>query len=212
LNNHEISFTKLGEILGRGGTSGLGINLIKTGGFILEGGHSTKDKRLFQPSSSVKKVLAAPVLARYEPNWGVLLILPKYERVFGEKERNFFSKICPINERDIEKLARITLSKLLPAVAENDLGSFCEGINLIQERTWKKSEIGLHDEKINELMKKIMSIDNSLGVGMSSIGPLIYIFGENIKKVQKVLKVEDLEIIKITKIKNSGIKISTVEE
>jgi len=210
LNNHEISFKKLGEILRRGGTSGLGINLIKTGGFILEGGHSTKDKRLFQPSSSVNKVIAAPVLARYEPNWEVLLILPKYERVFGEKERNFFSTICPINKEDIEKLARITLSKLLPSVAEDDLKNFCEGINLIQERTWKKSEIELYGKSIKELMKEIKSSNHSLGVGMSSIGPVIYVFGEDIKKVYEMFKEKDLEMIKITKINNSGVEISKV--
>lgn len=212
LNNHEISFKKLGGILRRGGTSGLGINLIKTGGFILEGGHSTKDKKLFQPSSSVKKVLAAPVLAKYEPNWGVLLILPRYERVFGEKERNFFSTICPIDKEDIEKLARITLSKLLPSVAENDLKGFCEGINLIQERTWKKSEIELYGKSIKELMKEIKSRNPSLGVGMSSIGPVIYVFGEDIQKVYEMFKEKDLEMIKVTKINNSGVEINILEE
>ncbi len=212
LYDKEISYIKLGEILRRGGTSGLGINLIDKGGFILEGGHSTKYKKLFQPSSSVKKVTAAPILARYECNWNLLLIVPKTKRIFGEKERNFFDKICPIKEDDIEKLARITLSVSLPSVIEDNLGEFCKGINLIQERTWKKSEIKLYNNQISDLMSNIKSIDSSLGVGMSSIGPVIYIFGNNLEKIANNLDNEKFEIIKLTKINNKGIQITKVEE
>jgi len=210
LNNIDISFVKLGEILRRGGTSGLGINLIDKGGFILEGGHSTKYKKLFQPSSSVEKVTAVPILARYEPNWDLLLIVPKTERVFGKKEREFFNEICPIKEEDIEKLARITLSIMLPSVIENNLQNFCKGINLIQKRTWKKSEIELHDILISDLINKMRLIDTSLGIGMSSIGPAIYVFGENLSKIIKNLNKEEFEIIQMTKINNSGLEIQEI--
>jgi len=212
LNNKEISYKKLGELLTRGGTSGLGINLIDKGGFILEGGHSTRDKKLFQPSSSVEKVVAAPILARYESDWEVLLLVPKIDRVFGEKERNFFDQICPIDEKDIEKLARITLSMVLPAVIENNLDDFNKGINLIQNRTWKKSEIELHGEKIKNLINNVREIDPSIGVGMSSIGPAVYVFGKDLEKIRDNFIKEDFEILKITKIRNNGVEIMEVIE
>ena len=42
----------LGEIIGRGGTSGIGVFSFDFGGFIVDGGHSLKSKSSFLPSSA----------------------------------------------------------------------------------------------------------------------------------------------------------------
>ena len=78
----------LGKITGRGGTSGIGVFAFDYGGFIVDGGHSRKEKTSFLPSSASK---ASPpqLFGRYEfpDEWGVLLVILKSDvSVNGQKE------------------------------------------------------------------------------------------------------------------------------
>jgi beta-ribofuranosylaminobenzene 5'-phosphate synthase len=208
--NKKAEFKELAAILRRGGTSGLGINLIDKGGFGLEGGHSTKYKSEFGPSSTIKIIQPAPLLARYDmPDWKILLLVPDSERVFGKKEFDFFKSICPIPEEDIEKLARITLSKMLPAVCESDLESFCQGINLVQEKKWKKNEINLYGPVVQDIINFSLA-NGALGAGMSSIGPCVYAFGDDLESLSKKIEKEtphQYKMVRITKPDNFGLKI-----
>jgi beta-ribofuranosylaminobenzene 5'-phosphate synthase len=206
----EFDFRKLALDLKRGGTSGIGVNIIDEGGFILDGGHSTRYKKEFLPSSAVKNVILAPLLGRYRmPDWDVLIAVPDLERVYGPVEVAAFKKICPVPVQAVERLARITLSQMLPAVYEGDLETFCEGINKIQETPWKRGEIELYGNKVRDLMSYIQE-NGAKGVGMSSMGPAIYAFGGNLENILKLLNESknNFRILKLTRPNNEGLKIS----
>jgi beta-ribofuranosylaminobenzene 5'-phosphate synthase len=209
-----VGFEELRKRLKRGGTSGLGINLIDKGGFILEGGHSINEKKEFLPSSQYRGVSHAPILARFSmPDWPILLILPHENGVCGKKEVNFFKEICPVPSDDVDRIARITLSKVLPAIAESNLEEFCNGINLIQESVWKKSEIGLFGEHVKKIRDYALA-HGALGAGMSSIGPCVYCFGN---KLEGMVGSSDLErigkmrFVKLTKADNKGYSSRRIE-
>ncbi len=208
LYGEKTDFRELGQLLGRGATSGLGINLIDKGGFILEGGHSTKTKKGFSPSSATKNPHPAPMLARYDmPDWDILIAVPYLDRAFGKIEIEFFNKTCPIKAESVERVARITLSQVLPAVAENDLRAFCKGINSIQKEEWKRCEIERYGSKIKDFMSYLRN-KGALGVGMSSMGPCVYAFGNDISSIfDAVKKYEelDMESVFLTKPDNVGI-------
>jgi beta-ribofuranosylaminobenzene 5'-phosphate synthase len=206
----DIDFRDLAIIIKRGGTSGIGINIIDKGGFLLEGGHSTSDKKEFLPSSSVKKINPAPVLARYDmPEWTVLICIPNLHRVYGINEKKFFANKCPIKEEDVSRLARITLSQALPSILEKDMETFCQAINQIQKFGWKKSEIEIYGAKLRFLMDKIIDL-GALSVGMSSIGPGLYVFGRDLHQLRDLMLSNYNEIwenVQLTNPSNTGIII-----
>ena len=213
LYGFDLDFRELGVLLKRGGTSGVGINLIDKGGFILEGGHSTTDKNEFVPSSATTNIIPAPILVRYVmPDWDVLICVPNLQKTHGQKEVDFFKKVCPIPEDEVAKLARITLSQTLPSIAEGNLKVFCNSLNGIQTIGWKKHEVNLYGGKLLKLMQHIKYL-GAWGIGMSSIGPGLYAVGGDLQFVRNHLlrtEPDSFHIVKITKPNNHGLTV--VEE
>lgn len=203
----DLDFRELGALLNRGGTSGLGVNLIDRGGFLLDGGHATRHKPDFAPSSATRGVRPPPVLAHYPmPDWDVLLVVPSFENVHGDKELAFFRNRCPVPADDVARMARITLSQVLPAVVEGDLDSFCEGINAVQDCLWKRSEIEIYGDLISALMIRLRKL-GARGVGMSSIGPAMYAFGGPLHDIAKGINQADFRFLRLTRPENSGVRI-----
>lgn len=208
LNGQSVDFRQLATLLKRGGTSGVGINLIDTGGFVFDGGHSTEEKQLFTPSSATGEVSPAPVLAHFAmPDWDILLVRPKVAKVFGNQEIEFFKQICPVPTEDVDRLARVVLSQLLPGLAEARLQVFCDGINRIQDSVWKSQEIKLYGSEVLNLMREIKSL-GAAGVGMSSIGPTLYVLGTNLEDIKEKIETSsnfNIESCILTKPNNTGI-------
>lgn len=208
LQGQEADYRELATLLGRGGTSGAGINLIDRGGLVLDGGHSTDEKAFFAPSSASGHISPAPVLAHMPmPDWDVLLVRPQGQKMFGANELAFFKSICPIPREDVEKLARTILSQILPAVIETRLDLFSARVNEIQTNAWKRNEIALHGPDMIRVMHLIRDFGAS-AVGMSSFGPTLYAFGENVHEVQERIARSTTfatESMQITKPNNTGI-------
>ena len=69
---------------------------------------------------------------------------------------------------------------------ENDFKAFCESINAIQQTKWKSLERNLYGDTIIEAEKTIRK-NGARCVGMSSLGPMLYFFGDDIEgSVEKV--------------------------
>jgi beta-ribofuranosylaminobenzene 5'-phosphate synthase len=198
-----VPVVRIAEIMGRGGTSGIGTAAFEKGGFILDGGHSTRDKKEFLPSSA-SKAKPAPALARYSfPNWKIAIVIPKGLKVHGKKEVEIFQKFCPIAREDVKHLSHLILMKILPAVVEEDIISFGEGINEIQRTGFKKIEVELQDQKVKSLLELCQK--HSYGAGLSSFGPAIYCLAKDEEKLLKKIK-GDAEVI-FCRANNTGARI-----
>lgn len=158
----------LAALVGRGGTSGIGVAAFEGGGFILDGGHPSE--KGFAPSR-FSDASPAPVLARYDFPWWVVCAWPDGKGAHGEIEKNVFEKNCPISASEVGAVSRVILMKMLPALVEKDLGAFGEGINLLQNIGFKKIEIGIKEE-VEPLIDFLQK--NSAGGGMSSFGPVCF--------------------------------------
>jgi beta-ribofuranosylaminobenzene 5'-phosphate synthase len=205
----EIASSTLGKIVGRGGTSGIGVGAFQKGGFIVDGGHSHNEKPEFLPSSA-SKTSPPPILARYDfpEDWKIIIATPQGDdRVSGSKEVNIFQKYCPISLRDVEKLSHTILMKLMPSVLEKDVDSFGNAINQIQNIGFKKVELDLQDQLITDLLENMRNA-GAAGAGMSSFGPTVYaVTDTNSKDVLKAAQ-ETMGEFKgftmITKAQNKG--------
>ncbi|MFQ5976350.1 MAG: beta-ribofuranosylaminobenzene 5'-phosphate synthase [Candidatus Hydrothermarchaeales archaeon] len=203
LYDKHISIKEIAETVGRGGTSGIGTAAFETGGFILDGGHSTEEKKDFLPSSA-SKARPAPVLARYDfPDWKIVLVVPKIRKeVHGKKEVNIFQKFCPIDISEVQKLTHLIMMKTLPAILDEDIQSFGQSINEIQNTGFKKIEVELQSPEVKKLLHLCQK--NSHGAGLSSFGPAIYSIVEDEDELLNSLKKSDVEQMIVTKANNSG--------
>lgn len=183
LHNHDMDAVQIAKIVGRGGTSGIGVRAFDHGGFIIDGGHKIGEKPDFLPSSA-SKASPGPLITRYDfpDDWEIILAIPDVPAgASGSKEVNIFQKYSPIPLNEVQKLSHILLMKMMPAVAEKDLDSFGSSINQIQNTGFKKIELELQDPIINEIIKNMRS-EGAAGVGMSSFGPTVYAFTDNTTK------------------------------
>lgn len=175
MNDQDLPTRKIAEIVGRGGTSGIGVASFESGGFIVDAGHMKSMKKDFLPSSA-SKASPPPVIARYDfpSDWKIIMAIPHVERkVFGDGEVNIFQKYCPIPLEEVQELTHLLFMKMMPAVIEEDLDSFGGAINDIQGIGFKKIELKLQNPFITELIDNLRSA-GAAGVGMSSFGPTVY--------------------------------------
>ena len=188
LHGFRPSAAEIAGLVGRGGTSGIGIGAIEQGGFILDGGHRFRrgegSKSGFSPSSASVGVPPPPLLARYEfPPWDILIVIPRGEGASGNRERDLFKEACPVPAADVEKMCRILLSQMLPAVVEADLPTFGAAMEAYQRYGFKVIEAETQSPLISECAEFLRS-SGGFGVGMSSWGPTLYAFGDDLSSLR----------------------------
>jgi beta-ribofuranosylaminobenzene 5'-phosphate synthase len=179
----EKNTEELGRIVGRGGTSGIGVAAFEKGGIIVDGGHPSE--KGFSPSRFSEEG-PAPVLARYDFPWWMVCAWPEREGVHGEREKSIFEEQCPIPAEEVGQVSRIILMKMLPALVEGDISGFGDGVNMLQETGFKKREISLQGDDVRGLLAFLK--ENSSGAGMSSFGPVCFGLCESEKEALELEK------------------------
>lgn len=212
LNGHDLEVNQLARIIKRGGTSGIGVESFNHGGFIVDGGHKKDIKKEFLPSS-YSNVSPPPVLARYDfpKKWKIILAIPSVDGdVSGKREKDIFQSYTPISMDDVEKISYLTLMKLMPSVLEEDLESFGDSIDKIQQLGFKKVERNLQHPIIEDTINYMKDNDIKAS-GMSSFGPTCFgITDSNTKHFKRDLKdmLGQKSTVIITSGKNQGSKIT----
>ncbi|NWG09399.1 MAG: hypothetical protein HXX80_03665 [Nitrososphaerales archaeon] len=211
---------ELAKVVGRGGTSGIGVAAFETGGMIVDGGHTfgqDKQKQSFLPSSA-SKAPPAPIISRldFPEDWLIVLATPKEnQRIHGSLEVELFSKNCPIPISEVQALSHIILMKLLPSVVTKDVAEFGEAVSLMQGIGFKKIELNLQSNRVKEVMT-VMAETGAYGVGLSSFGPTLYTVVDSIKKAKAIAKAaedgmkETGGVVLITKANNKGAEVSAI--
>lgn len=223
LNSVNASVREVAKIVGRGGTSGIGVACFQHGGFILDLGHrfgKGEEKEDFLPSSA-SKASPAPILTRlrFPENWYVILTIPYYgKRIHSLKEVNIFKKYCPIKERDVEKLSRIILMKLLPSLIERSIERFGEAIDEIQKIGFKRHEVEIQKKIVKDVMREAKRL-GAFCSGLSSFGPTVYSLTNSLKHAKNIanglkemIEEKALGKVIITKGRNKGAEIHLKNE
>lgn len=192
LNNRDYTNQDIISISGRGGTSGIGINTYFKGGFVFDAGIGNHGQRAFAPSSAfMTEVTPIPLLIKNMklPEWHLGICIPPIEHKTEEEERAFFQRNCPINRRDTEAILYETVYGVTSSLLENDFGVFCKSIDAIQQTKWKMLERDLYGKELFA-MESIIRNAGARCVGMSSLGPMLYFFGDDIDCIINKVKTE----------------------
>lgn len=197
----------LGSLAGRGARSAIGMAAFRSGGFIADGGRGEKEA-------------PPPVLVRlpFPETWRVLLVLDRRkEGMHGEKETAAFARLPPFPAALAGHLCRLVLMKLLPGIAEKDLGAFGAAMTEIQRalgehfapvqggNPWSSPAVGRIVARLGA--------GGAVGLGQSSWGPTGFAFVEGeyaaarlVHSVSAEAAAEGLEIL-ITRGRNAGARI-----
>jgi len=163
--------TSIARLIGRGGTSGIGVAAYEWGGFIIDGGH--KGKTDFLPSSVSGKYGPGPMIVHHDfPDWTIILALPNLQGASDKREVDVFRQNCPLPLTEIQELCHVILMEMLPAVVEQDIESFGRSIDRVQMLGFKRRELEL--QPFCARLIRFMRENGAFGAGMSSFGPTVY--------------------------------------
>jgi beta-ribofuranosylaminobenzene 5'-phosphate synthase len=201
-NGIKATANELALLAGRGGTSGIGVGAFEQGGFLVDCGHSYgrgRDKVKFLPSA-YSKARPAPVAVRLDfPDWRVLLCVPEGKGLHGVDELKYFRSHFPASQKEAEKISRILLMKMIPAVIEKNLVEFDEAVRLMNEArgfTFPK--------ETQELIGRIRKAGGK-ATSMSSFGPSVFAFTDDPKTALKLKKaMKEWGTVVETKAQNCG--------
>jgi len=222
LKDLDISHKSLTNIVGRGGTSGIGWRGFKTGGFILDGGHDFgigKEKETFLPSSASNSADPALTIFRYNipEHWRFVLVIPNVRKgAYGDEEVSIFQKHTPIPKEEVNEVSHQILMKVIPGILKNDLSCFGEGLKRIQNIGFKRVEIDLQHNIVKNLLNFLENYDLK-AYGMSSFGPSVVGVTESDSEAKKLFEAVHDHLrnigghIYVCKPNNTGAKIEYID-
>ena len=169
LFNVHASIQELTVAMNRAKRTGVGTAIFEKGGFVVDGGKSTTENGLF-PSLIYRQP--------FPPQWRFIVAIPNLiEGLSNSQENHAFDKLTKMPKENVGKICRLTMIKLLPALAEVDIENFGEALTQIQEiiggyfsqvqgGKFTRADVADCIEFIKET--------GAYGVGQSSWGPAIY--------------------------------------
>lgn len=167
--------------LERGNRSGIGIAAFFEGGLIVDGGRKTDEP-------------VPPIVTRldFPAAWRVLLLLdPQTEGIHGPAETAAFGLLAPFPEATADRICRVVLMQVLPAVIEADLPAFSAGIGEIQSRLgdhFAPAQGGRYTSPRVAAAMAAIEQSGITGTGQSSWGPTGFAFVESEAQARDVAR------------------------
>ncbi len=113
-----LSSVELAQRVQRGARSALGVHGFDSGGFLVEGGKREPDE-----------ISPLVMHAEFPEDWKILLVTPVNQAgISGLLEADAIQQLGPMPVAVTEKLCRLVLMQLMPAVLTSDFASFSSGL------------------------------------------------------------------------------------
>jgi beta-ribofuranosylaminobenzene 5'-phosphate synthase len=163
------------RLSGRGGASGVGIHAFFDGGVIWDGGHSSRSTKMLAPSGAAIPNGTPPLMLRFPfPDvWRIILILPDEKPMSGPEEEEFFAQNAPIPREQALSTMAALYHGVLPAMKLTDYAALAAALQELHSTGFKHRESRRWSCQTQNCLK---ALENAkLAVGMSSVGPLIYV-------------------------------------
>jgi beta-ribofuranosylaminobenzene 5'-phosphate synthase len=164
---------QLAHLVKRGMRSGIGVHGYEHGQLILDAGKHPKEPNC--PSV---------IVGRYQvpQAWRVVLVRPpSTARWHGSSERSAFARSRNLDDatRATDRLARLALLGILPALATNDFDTFGEALfdfNRVAGESFAEDQGGIYASRQVEEVIGTLRRWGVQGVGQSSWGPTVFAF------------------------------------
>ena len=168
----EPAVDQLARLTGRGRRSGIGLHGFQQGGLIVDGGRK-------------RETDIPPLLARvpFPEDWSILIVQPAGPSgLHGADEVRAFAELPPIAPHITDRLCRLVLLEILPAVIEHDLPAFGAALSELQSNMgacFAPAQGGIYTAPTATAIVEELKMLGLVGVGQSSWGPTLYAFIEH---------------------------------
>ena len=180
-----LSIREIALAVGRGIHSGIGISTFRHGGFVLDGGHkivseSNTLSTAKRPIRQVEKNSIPPVLFHHSvpKDWIFVTAIPATNQGFnGEKENKAFLQLPQAPPALVDKISRVLLIKMLPALVEKDIENFGQALTDIQYMVgdcFASVQGGRFANPVSQKVVDFLLDKGAAGIGQSSWGPTVY--------------------------------------
>jgi beta-ribofuranosylaminobenzene 5'-phosphate synthase len=210
--NVRASVPELSIVMGRVRRTSVGTSAFMKGGFVVDGGKNLKTQ------SYPPLIYRQPIPA----DWRFIIAIPKQHKgLANTEETKAFNILPPMPTDDIAQICRLTMLKLLPALAEQDIESFGDALTRIQILTGKyfaQTQGGIYSSPAAAECIEFMKQTGAHGVGQSSWGPALYAVVKQEQAKQALDKIKRHLLdgaggeVFIAKANNHGATIKTFED
>ena len=181
----QLPIQEIALVLGRGLHSGVGINSFQHGGFVLDGGQRILPDELNLSSGNghrgkIDRNSIPPLLFQHPipKDWYFVAVIPKTDPGFsGEKEVRALMQLPAAPSSLAERISRMLLMKMLPALVEKDILNFGNALTGIQNMVgdcFSSVQGGRFASPLLEKLVEFLLNKGSVGAGQSSWGPTVY--------------------------------------
>lgn len=179
------------HLSGRGGLSGIGVHSFFKGGVIIDGGHARPHQLM--PSSKQSPDQLPPIVSSFlaPEKWRVALILPRGRSFEKEEEVKIFQSYTPLAAADVLRTLSLVYHGLAIAFLNHDLSTLSTSLKQIHQLGFKKIELQNQSKSVVAAYYAALKIRNT-AVGMSSMGPLLYVIYDVSNENQVLARVDEL--------------------
>jgi beta-ribofuranosylaminobenzene 5'-phosphate synthase len=166
----DASAAELAVAMGRARRTSVGTSIFSLGGFVVDGGKDLKNLATSFP----------PLIYRqpFPEEWRFIVAVPNTNKGLSNSAENYaFNKLVKMAAEDVGQFCRLIMLKLLPALAEHDIGNFGEALTRIQVLTgnyFAQAQGGTYSSTAAAECIEFMKQNGAYGVGQSSWGPTLY--------------------------------------
>ena len=173
LFNVQASTRELAVSMGRARRTGIGTAIFEKGGFVVDGGKTLKNDA--SPAETFPPVIFHQ---SFPEDWRYVVAIPNVSKgLTNDEETSAFGKLPCMSTEDVGKICRLTMMKLLPALAERDIGNFGEALTQIQNTVgdyFAQVQGGRYSSSAAAETIAFMQKLGAHGTGQSSWGPTVY--------------------------------------
>jgi beta-ribofuranosylaminobenzene 5'-phosphate synthase len=178
-HRREVDPRALAPDLGRGGRSGVGVATFERGGFVVDAGHPTEQFTSSPPERGDWRV-PEPIARHDVPDsWRFVLVTPDAGagRSGDAEDESMRSAVERADPGVADDVAHLLVRRLLPAVADGDLGAFGRAVARLGRLNgaWYADEQGgVYRPPAGALVDRLSDCPAVAGAGQSSWGPTVY--------------------------------------
>jgi len=104
-------------------------------------------------------------------------------------EEEFFSANTPVPKKEVLKALALVYHGIVPAVITNDVPLFGKVLDELHDCGFKKRELEGQADGVKQLMTQLRR-ETGAAVGMSSMGPLLYVIDSGGKRETEIKIIE----------------------
>ena len=180
----KASVQEFAEVMGRGRRTSVGTTIFEQGGFVVDGGKTTSEKRF--PATIFRQT--------FPQDWRFVVAVPNVNKGLAKSEETAaFKALTPMKAEDASRMCRLTMMKLLPALVERDIKSFGEALTQLQiviGDYFAEVQGGTYSSQAAAESIALLLKLGVYGAGQSSWGPAVYGIAqkENAKQIEAKVK------------------------